>query len=405
MYEIRKTMLSRSIVGQLDHQHLAIWLEAGSSHSLEENLKGAAISLRHELLRGAHERDFYYPAGPAKNEYLVELLKVWLSMAQARVENKPQVLLVIDDVDGLVSSKLTELSKMVAGDGIDIIFNTRDPTIADRASILSATNFDVPPLQQDQALDLLYDPTTAKSSTETEFLSANAVKFGFLPAALVTGSQYLKVHLASRSPYAVNSYHAKWNSDLGRREILQFRRLGNMYPHTMHSSFQVSMERLRRNTKAESPTLYVCCLNLLRLLSALEIDCFARSELESLSNLLRLFIKETMCIGQADGELTGLRLSLRQLSEDAGKAPRCATELVRVSLLTTPEGTETLALNKLTMACVMLRPAADRDDWHLEFDWELALTERVLLQRAASYISETWVPCLPLPKTVGQTAF
>ena len=404
MCAISKTQLSRSIVGQLRRPQFAIWLNAGSSSSLEEGLKGAAISLKHELLRTAHERDFYYSAG-ARIDYLVELLKVWLSMAQARVENMPQFLLVIDDVDGLESSKLSELSKLVAGDGVDVIFNTRDPTIADRTSCMHATNFEVPPLQQDQARDLLYDLTAAKSSAETEFLSDIAAKFGFLPAALVSGSQYLKDHLTSTSPYAVTSYHATWNSDVDRRQIMRYRGPANLYPHTMHSSFQISIQRLWRNTNVESPTLYSCCLDLLRLLSALKITCFARVELESLCVLLRSFIQaqETLNIGQVDGELTGLRFSLRQLSEDASSAPRCATELVRVSLLTTPEGTDTLVLNQLIVACVMLRvqagPAADRERWDLGLDG----AESSLLQQVARYISETWMPCSPLPETHGQT--
>ena len=352
----------------------------------------------------AQERDFYYRAG-ATTEYLVELLKIWLSMAQARVESMPQFLFVINDVDGLESSELSELSKMVAGDGVDVIFNTRDPTIADRTSYMHATNFDVPPLQQDQALGLLCDLTATKSSWETGFLSDIAATFGFLPAALVTGSQYLKTHLASRSPYAVNTYHDRWNSDVHRRQILQFRWTANLYPHTMHSSFQVSIQRLRRNTNAESPTLYSCCLDLLRLLSALKVTCFAKVELESLCDLSRSFIQaqETLKIGKVDGEMTGLRVSLRQLSEDASSAPRCATELVRVSLLTAPEGTDTLVLNQMTMACVMLRwkagPATDRDISDLGLDD----AESLLLQQAAAYISETWVPFSTLREPVRQT--
>ena len=408
-----KTQLSRSIVGQLRRPQFNIWLNAGSSCSLEESLKGAARTLKHELLRTesvpthtgiAQERDFYYRAG-ATTEYLVELLKTWLSMAQTRVESMAQFLFVIDDVDGLESSKLSELSKMVAGDGVDVIFNTRDPTIADRTSYMRATNFDVPPLQQDQALGLLSDLTAAKTSSESEFLSDIAAKFGFLPAALVTGSQYLKTHLASRSLYAVNTYHDRWNSDVHRRQILQFRWMANLYPHTMHSSFQVSIQRLWRNTNAEGPTMYSCCLDLLRLLSALKIACFARGELESLCDLLRSFIQaqETLNIGQVDEELSGLLNSLRQLSEDTSSAPRCATELVRVSLLTTPEGTDTLILNQMTMACVTLRskagPDTDQDAWDLGLDD----AESLLLQRAAAYISETWVPFLTLREPVRQT--
>ena len=397
MCGISKTQLSRSIIGQLERPQFTIWLNAGSSDSLEEDLKGAAVSLKCELLRTAHERDFYYTAG-ARIDYLVELLKDWLSMAQARERDMPQVLVVIDDVDGLESAKLSEISKMVAGDGIDIIYNTRDPTIADCTSYLDATNFNVPPLQQDQAEDFLYDLTnfTAReSSVEMEILSKIAANFGCLPAALVSGSHYLTDNLASmRSRAALNLYFARWSSDEHRREILQFRRTTSRYPHTMHSSFEVSFHRLWRNTTAENPALYFCCLDLLRLLSALKITHFARRELESLCDLLGSFFQaqERDEIGQAGLERAGLGVSLRQLSEDPSKAPRCTTELVRVSLLTTAEGTDTLALNQLIIACVMLRVQVGSEDL-------LGLTgaESQLLQRAAGYISKTWVPCLPSP--------
>lgn len=422
MCDFSKTQLSRSIIDQLKQPQFTIWLNAGSSHTLQRDLELAALSLRHELLRsessptqlGTSQNlgSFYTACVPT--DYLVELLRVRLSMAQARETDMPQVLVILDDVDGLESSKLSELSKMVAGHGIDIIFNTRDPTIADRTSYMHAANFDVPPLQQDQAHEMICHHTkytvksrsvptpalaAAQRSWESEFLSKIAAHFGFIPAALVNGSHYLNDNFASSNPYAENLYLARWNSDADRRQIMQFRRREYRYEHSMHSSFEISLQRLWRNTNAESPALYFCCLNLLRLLSAVKIACFARVELESLRNLLGSFLREQekRKIGHNHGEQTGLRFSLHQLSEDASKCPRCATELVHVSLLIAPDGTDNLVLNQFIMACVMLRAqavSASDPGWR---DLGLDGTDNLLLERTACYVSENWVPCSPTP--------
>ena len=423
MCDFSKTQLSRSIIGQLSQPQFTIWLNAGSSHTLQHDLELAAISLRHELLRTesiltqfgtSQDRGSFYTAS-APTEYLVELLRAWLSMAQARETDIPQVLVILDDVDGLESSKLSELSKMVAGHGIDIIYNTRDPTIADRTSYMHAADFNVPPLQPDQAQDIICNltsytirsrtmPTPAlaavQRSGDSEFLSKVAANFGFVPAALVNGSHYLNDNLASRNPYTENLYLAKWNSDADRRQIMQFRRTAYRYEHSMHSSFEISLQRLWRNTSAESPALYFCCLNLLRLLSAVKVACFARVELESLRHLLGSFLREReeQKPGQTYyGEQTGLRFSLHQLSEDASKCPRCATELVHVSLLIAPDGTDNLILNQLIMACVMLHGKAvsvSDPGWR---DLRLHSAESRLLERIACYISGNWVPCSSRP--------
>lgn len=427
MHKHSKTQLSRSIIDQLSLQKYTLWLNAGSQSSLQESLRGAAIGLQHELLRlesiptqpnAAQDGGFFYTT-TARIDYLVELLKVWLSMAQRSEGGTPQVLVVLDDADGLESSELSELSKLVIGDGIDVIFSTRDPTIADQTSYMDATNFDVPPLQEDQAQDLLNELTkvnvthrkvstatvkAARSSTETQFLSNVAVNPGYLPAALVSGSHYLTDHLASRNPYALNSYLARWDSPADRRQILEFRRKTSRYPHTILASFEVSLRRLRRNTRAECPKLYFCSLNLLRLLSALKISRFERVELESLCALLGPFIQAegTQNIAQLRQEENDLLASMRQLSEDASKAPRCATELVNVSLLTIPDGTDIMVLNQLIRASVLLRaqdsPAADQSLRDLALDE----AESQLLERAACHISRNWAPCSPPPKPLDR---
>ena len=406
MFKYSKTQLSRSIIGQLNHQHPTIWLNAGSKSSLEQGLRGAAIGLRHELLQSesvatqpsaAQDGGFFYTSN-ARIDYLVEVLKVWLRTAQSSEGSMPQILVILDDVDGLESSELSELAEMVIGGGIDVIFSTRDPMMADQTSYMDATNFDVPPLQEDQAREVLDKLTKFKHRTlaETEFISNVAANLGYLPAALVSVSHYLTDHLASRNPYAMNSYLARWHSPTDRSQILQFRRMSSRYPHTIQASFEVSLRRLRRNTLAESPSLYLCCLNLLRLLSALKIARFAKVELESLCDLIGTFVQAqgTNNTTEPGEEQNGFLVSLRQLSEDASKVARCATELLHVSLLTAANGTEILVLNELVKACVMLRAqygsAADRGS----SDLGLGEAENLLLERAARHISEIWAPCL-----------
>ena len=417
MCQHSKTQLSRYIIDQLGHWHFILWLNAGSKQSLQKDLEAAAIALRHELLRiesvhtlpnAAQNSNFFYTSN-ARPEYLVELLKVWLGMAQARQANDPQVLVILDDVDGLESSELFELSQMIIGDGIDVVFTTRNPTLADQTSYMDAANFDVPPLKEHHAgdlLDVLTKPnsknrrgtpaavTAATGASETEFLAEVAANMGYLPAALVSGSHYLMDNLASRNLHALSSYYAKWDSSEYRWEILQFRRTSSRYPHTIYNSFQVSLQRLRRNTEGEGLALYFCCLNLLRLLSALEVERFARVELESLCELLAQFIqKETQDIARSKEGEVELFVSLRRLSEDASKAPRCAAELLHVSILTDPDGAGVLVLNSLTRACVMVR-AHDG----LAVDEGLGNTglsevESLLLSRAARHICESWEPC------------
>ena len=329
-------------------------------------------------------------------------------MAQPREANIPQVLVILDDVDGLESSEQLKLSKMVCSSGIGVVFSTRDPRIAKRGSYLGATDFDIPPFQRDQAQSLLHDltktnaDTAASSSADAEFLSNVASNLGDLPAALVSGSHYLLDNLASRSPNALKSYLQKWDSPTDRRQILRFRSTDS-YPHSMYASFTVSVQRLWRNTEAEGPTLYFCSLNLLRLLSALNIHRFARNELESLCDLLASFVaaQEPHDIAESEREQNDVLLSLRQLSEDSNEAARCTTELVRVSLLTIPDATEALVLNQLIRACVMLSAQDDLAADQQVNDPGLNGAERLLLERAAGQISQSWAPCLPSFETVG----
>ena len=130
-----KTQLSRSIIDQLGQRHSTILAQCWIIQLPQRDLRGAALSLKDELLRAesdpmqlntTHDCGFFYTAS-ARIYYLVELLRVWLNMAQAREVNLPQVHVILDDVDGLESTELFDISRMFSGDGVDVIFTTRRP--------------------------------------------------------------------------------------------------------------------------------------------------------------------------------------------------------------------------------------------------------------------------------------
>ncbi len=372
----------------MEPRQIIIWLRAGSTETLQEDLLTAALDLKSELLRfesrnpsvpgqqtGVSE-GLLYSSGVRLN-YLLDLLKLWLKTAQA---DKPKVLIVLDDLDGLEPSKLSELSDLISGDHIEVIYSTRDPMIADQTSYMSAANFDVPPLTPDDALDLflrLMNPHPGFAQgrdpgpiTDLETTAQLLTSIGHLPAAIVNATHYSKDNYGSTNPDALREFLAKWNSSV-KGGILQFRRRTFIYPHTMQASFEVSLTRLKRNLGIESPRLYNCSLYLLRLLSLMGVNEFARNELGNFGALLRYFISRE----KAENAI------LHHLSSDASVIHRCVTELVHVSLLSDPEGRGILVLNNLTKACVWLTVTQNLGD--------TALLER-LLERAARFLARTW---------------
>ena len=400
----RKTQLSRSIIDQLGPRRIILWLRASSAITLQEDLLTAALDLKSELLRfesrsvplpgqetSGEAEGLLFSSGTRLN-YLLDLLKVWLKTAQAE---QSKILIVLDDVDGVEPSELSKLSELIRGDHTEVIYSTRDPMIADQTSYLYAANFDVPPLETTDAQDLFkqlrnphpalaplvdYSAVGHYDSVELEMISKLVRSVGHLPAAIVNATHYFKDNFASTNPYALSAFLAKWESSEAFQDgLLQFRRRTFIYPHTMQASFEISLNRLKRSLDIENSSLYTCCLYLLRLLSILEVNKFARSDLESLCALLGKFVSSEEAANES--------LYLCHLSSDASVAYRCVTELIHVSLLSDPESGGILFLNNLTKACVRLTMTREMSD-----------TARLetLLGRAAKFLARSWAPCFSM---------
>lgn len=395
----RKTQLSRSVIDQLEPRKIILWLRASSAETLQEDLLTAALDLKTELLLSesrnlalpndttAEAAGLLYSSGTGL-EYLFDLLKVWLRTARA---DHSKILIVLDDIDGLEPSELSDLSELISGDHIEIIYSTRDPMMADQTSYMCAANFDVPPLELGDAHDLfkkVRNPHPAfehlryrsvvggPGSSEAELISKLVARVGHLPAAIVNATHYFKDNFGSSNPYGLSAFLQKWEgSEEFRGGLLQFRRSTFIYPHTMQASFEVSLSRLKRNLTSEDPDLYTCSIYLLRLLSIVDVNQFERSELESLCALLGKFLGSE----KVENKI------LRHLSSDSSVIHRCVTEMVHVSLLSDPEGRGVLLLNNLTKACVWLTATQDK--------LKTAQFED-LLERAARFVVRAWTPCL-----------
>ena len=355
-------------------------MRASSAKTLREDLLTAALDLKSELLLSessvtGETGKLLYSSGTGLG-YLLDLLKVWLRTPRAA---QSKVLIVLDDLDGLEASELSELSDLVSGDHVDVIYSTRDPTIADQTSYMYAANFDVPPLEPQDAQDLFQQLGNQHSGTRTsepEMISKLITGIGHLPAAIVNANHYFKDNLGSANPYTLSTFLAEWQgSEAVKGGLLQFRRRTFIYPHTMQASFEVSLSRLKRSLISEKPGFYTCSLYLLHLLGIMDVNKFARSEMESLCALLKIFVDTE----KIDNEI------LRQLSSDASVAYRCVTELAQVSLLSDPDGSGFLLLNNLTKACVWLTVTQDMGE---------TAPFGGLLERAAKFLARSWIPCL-----------
>lgn len=395
----RKSQLSRAVIDQLGPRRITIWLRASSAKTLEEDLLSTALDLKSELLR-FESRNFslpgqetveaeglIYSSGTQLN-YLVDLLKVWLKTPPV---DQSKILVILDDVDGLEPSELSELSELINGDHIDIIYSTRDPTISDQTSYLCAANFEVPPLEPGEAQDLFTQlrnphPALARrraptavgkfNSGEPAEISKLVTSVGHLPAAIVNATHYFKDNFASANPYALSALMAKWEgSEATKSGILQYRRRTFIYPHTMQASFEISLSRLKRGLDIENYWLYQCSLCLLCLLGIMDVNSFAKTELESLSALLGSYVTSEHAVNEA----------LHHLSSDASIAHRCTTELVHVSLLSDADGKDVLVLNNLTKACLWLIMTQDQYD---------IMTLEGEYRQAAKFLAQSWAPCL-----------
>ena len=307
-----------------------------------------------------------------------------------------KVLIVLDDMDGLKTSEMSDLSNMISSDQVEVIYTTRDPTIADPSSHMQASTLMVAPLQPATADGLLQQVRNPASPSiaqrrhnrtglpkDIELSSRITDSLGHLPAAIINASHFLLDNFGPANPYAMQAFLHRWESDDTRHEILRYRRRTTRYPYTMWASYDISVRRLKRNTEAGPKRLFLCSFTLLRLLCFMNEESLTQVQLEDLKVALRKFV-------MLESEKSEVRTSLEHMSKDIIPVFRCITELVNVSLLTSANGTSTIVINSLTRACVQM---CKRDLWDTQYDeGEYVMTEReaLYLKRVANDISTYW---------------
>lgn len=263
----RKTELSLWMTDTLGTNQYVLWLRTNEWEVFEEDLMTSALYLKSELLRfdtAPHgSRDtrqsqrkprLYFSDADATS--LTKALEVWLKSTQ----DESRILVILDDLDGLDIAHHRIISRMFAADTLNLIYTGRDPLLAETGMIWEAKNFEVPPLEEEHAAVLLQDfimdcrsqrrnqklsDLLNKAMPDTDrVMTADVVnRLGALPAAITIASHYAKDHFKSLD---------RLLPDLDNGHILQFRRDGTKYTHTLLESFEVSKGRLQRNTNGKS---------------------------------------------------------------------------------------------------------------------------------------------------------
>ena len=337
-----------------------------------------------------HGRAFFYKSDQ-RNHSLREMLSAWLR--KGRFDDS-KVLVILDDVDGLGTSELSHLFNLISSDQVEVIYTTRDPMIADPSSHMPAYNFEVAPLQPataDGLLQRIRNPTSpgithqrhdsiGLSKEEIGFTSRITASIGHLPGAIINASHFLVDNFCSTSPYAMQKYLRRWESDDTRHEILEYRRRTTRYPNTMLKSYDISVRRLERNTETGGKDLFLCSLTMLRLLCLMNVVSFAQDQIDELKTPLRDFVT-------SQSEKSEVRSALEQISQDTIPVFRYITELVQVSLLSFSDRTRVIVINDLIKACVQLCRRGCDDRASL-----MTKTEAAYLKRAADYILVYWAP-------------
>ena len=402
---VGKTELSISVGEKLGPIRYVLWLRASDDELLRQDLAKAAQDLRNELLRFDYGSNraigedrsaaaFYFSPVPVAD--LVSILKRWL---KGTPDDGSRILVVLDYLDGLESSHHNDYSLTFSGDAVDLIYTTRDSSMADDGMLWWAVKFDVPPLEVDEAVNVLgylsrdssaaRSPSIRSSVQHTSGFKHNSVReiqmrdiaarLGGLPASIIIGSHYIKDNLGSKwNPDSYKKFLDSWDQDGRKSNILKSRRAMLKYHHSMLGSFELSLHRLRRNVKhiVWHIELEEHCLILLQLLSAMDLNEIPRNDLSELKKALSI----------ASHDLQG-KLSTAQFSEMVVE-PRtldceisvdeCVTELVKVSLLTERSIDGTYLLNNVTKACALLVPTSISSD------------ELVALEGSAKEVGKHW---------------
>ena len=367
-----------------------VWLRASDHKLLHQDLITTAEDLKVELLRfepGNHVRggekqvdSAFYFSGVTVTE-LVNILKRWL---KATPDDASRIMVILDDLDGLETSQHEEYSRLFSGDAIDLMYTTRDPSIADPGMLWQAVNFDVPSLNLPDATKLLEYFTRGNlparkgasnilvrdgssiDAQDDDAIKMNDVvtRLGAVPAAIIMGSHYIKDNLGSKwNPESYDKFLHMWNQESTRGNILTAHRSMLRYRNSMLASFEVSVVRLRRNLEKavlQGARKHSLCLRLLQLLSAMGLNEISRSNLSGLKGALRLALR---MLYNSDRVLLNGDVLADFLALDCEYSiDQCIAELVKVSLLTEDSGDGTLLLNNVTKACALLAPTSITHD-------------------------------------------
>ena len=304
---VGKTELSIAMVEKLGAVPYVLWLHASDDKILQQDLVIAARDLRNELLRFEHGETrssedpstaALYFSGVTETD-LVNILERWFKV---KPKDGSQILVVLDDLDGLESSHHDKYSNIFSGDALHLIYTTRDPSMADNGMLWEAVNFDVPSLGVDEAVDVLQHLSKDRRSvrgqgTRSSIQHSSSHEYdnkretqmkhivtclGMLPAAITIGSHYIKDNFGSKqNPDSYNKFLDAWSQDGGKNNILNSRRAMLKYHQSLLSSFDLSLQRLRRNVKdvAWHDKLEQHCLILLQLFSAMNLDEISENDL------------------------------------------------------------------------------------------------------------------------------
>ena len=380
---VGKTELSISVVEELGSIRYVLYLRASNDDLLLQDLETAAQDLRNELLRfesgnnrtiGDNRSAAAFYFSPVNMADLVSILKRWL---RATPVDGSRILVVLDDLDGLEPSHQEQYSLAFSGEAVDLIYTTRDPSMADEGMLWPATKFEVSSLQVEEAVNVLehisQDNSAARTrSIETSEEQASVLKhdttrkaqmneivtrLGALPAAIIIGSHYVKDKLGSNwDPASYQKFLDLWNQDRGKSKILKSRRAMLRYHHSMLASFELSLDRLRRNVKDvvgyDTPEKH--CLIVLQLLSAMDLHEISGDAMSEFKRAL------SSAWQHLRGNLREAKFSdvvLDSQSIDNGiSIDECVMELVKVSLLTVRSTDRALLLNNVTQACALTVP-------------------------------------------------
>ena len=380
---VGKTELSISLVEKLGPIRNVLWLRASDMQLLRQDLITAALDLRNELLRfdsgkpastGEDENAAFYFT-PVPTETLTDILKRWL---KAIPDDQSRLLVVLDDLDGLEPSLHEMCASLFSGNAFDLIYTTRDPSIADAGMFWQAHNFDVPPLQLGEAVDVFEADGSGQSESgaikpsstrQINGLECNdsrreqamiiVDRLGTLPAAITMGSHYIRDNLGSKwNPYSYKRFLDSWDQDDGKAKILQSHRKLMKYRHSMFGSFQVSLDRLQRNVEDASPQdsslrLSLVCLQLLSVMNLSEIS---QHDLYALANAIELALPALPEFVRLAFEPDYYKVTTPTRKPIDILLDQAVMELVKVSLIYVRPTDGTLFLNSLTRVCALLVP-------------------------------------------------